>query len=347
MEYSSSRRECGIRAAPGPCVAAPIAKIAARGGDFHQQRIVKRRDHAARVAHAAVEPNAESAARPVGQNVPVIGREFVLRIFSGDAALHGVAVARDLRPAAADRLRPCSERPCATRICARTRSIPVITSVTVCSTWMRGFISMKNHSLRIQIEQKFDRARVVVTDFARDLDRGVAQVPGALVRRGPPTGRSPPLSGAAAARSNRARADEGRCHAGRPASAPRCAWRAGCIFPGTRPDCQRRGPLRRGLHPADAPDRRFVHHAHAASAAAKRRLDDERKPNFLGDFQRFGPVFNRFFRSRQSRHAHFLASARAAILSPITRSNSGRGPTKVIPASSQARAKSAFSERNP
>jgi hypothetical protein len=36
--------------------------------------------------------------------------------------------------------------PAATRICERTRSMPVTHSVTVCSTWMRGFISMKNQS---------------------------------------------------------------------------------------------------------------------------------------------------------------------------------------------------------
>ena len=33
--------------------------------------------------------------------------------------------------------------PCATRICSFTRSRPVTSSVTPCSTWMRVFISMK------------------------------------------------------------------------------------------------------------------------------------------------------------------------------------------------------------
>ncbi len=41
------------------------------------------------------------------------------------------------------------------------------------------------------------------------------------------------------------------------------------------------------------------------------------------------------------------AFARAATLSPSRSSCSGRGPTQTIPASSQARAKSAFSERKP
>ena len=41
------------------------------------------------------------------------------------------------------------------------------------------------------------------------------------------------------------------------------------------------------------------------------------------------------------------ASARAATLSPINFSSSGRGPTNVMPASTQACANSAFSDRNP
>ncbi len=36
-----------------------------------------------------------------------------------------------------------SGRPAATRICSFTRSRPVTSSVTPCSTWMRVFISMK------------------------------------------------------------------------------------------------------------------------------------------------------------------------------------------------------------
>jgi hypothetical protein len=33
--------------------------------------------------------------------------------------------------------------PSVMRICALTMSMPVTSSVTVCSTWMRGFTSMK------------------------------------------------------------------------------------------------------------------------------------------------------------------------------------------------------------
>ena len=37
-------------------------------------------------------------------------------------------------------------RPAATSTCSRTRSQPVTASVTVCSTWMRVFISRKKNS---------------------------------------------------------------------------------------------------------------------------------------------------------------------------------------------------------
>ncbi len=52
--------------------------------------------------------------------------------------------------------------------------------------------------------------------------------------------------------------------------------------------------------------RRFVHDAHAAAAAAKRRFDDQRKTNFLGDLQRFVAVVNRLFRSGQGGHTDLL-----------------------------------------
>ncbi len=54
-----------------------------------------------------------------------------------DAAFDGVALDAHVL------LRDGEGRTTATRICSFTRSIPVIISVTGCSTWMRVFISMK------------------------------------------------------------------------------------------------------------------------------------------------------------------------------------------------------------
>ena len=69
------------------------------------------------------------------------------------------------------------------RIWLLTMSMPVTTSVTVCSTWMRGFISMKKHSLRVDVDEELDRAGVVVADRAAELHGGVADAPAELDRR--------------------------------------------------------------------------------------------------------------------------------------------------------------------
>ena len=71
---------------------------------FTKQRIVERRDDAPGVAHAAVEPDAETARGAIGENLAVIGREFVFRVFGRDAALDGVTLARNLVLRRQDRL---------------------------------------------------------------------------------------------------------------------------------------------------------------------------------------------------------------------------------------------------
>ena len=78
----------------------------------------------------------------------------------------------------------------------------------------------------------------------------------------------------------------------------------------------------------------LVHHAHAASAAAERRLDDQRKADLLRDLQRLrrDPSTGSSVPGSVGTSS-FCASARAAVLSPISSSSSGRGPTKVMPAS--------------
>ena len=142
---------------------------------------------------------------------------------------------------------------------------------------------------------------------------------------------------------------DARCRAGRRGSAPRCAWRAECIFRGRPPDCRRRAP------PRPAPRRA----GRARSAALcttrmprppppKAALMMSGKPICLRDLQRLVAIGHRLLGAGQGGHVRsFGASARAAVLSPIISSNSGRGPTKVMPAFAQARANSAFSERKP
>ena len=167
-----------------------VSKVGAARRDLHQQRIVKRRDHRARVAHARIEPDAEAARAAIRDDLAVVRRELVLRVLGRDAALDRRSHCAESRPApAAPTSAPCSFVPCAMRICERTRSMPVICSVTVCSTWMRGFISMKNHSCRVQIVEELDRARVVVADLL------ARSAPRRRTARGAPS-RSSPTDGA-------------------------------------------------------------------------------------------------------------------------------------------------------
>jgi hypothetical protein len=96
---------------------------------------------------SAIESDAETTGAAVGQNFAKVRREAVLRVFRGDAALDREAALLDLiLRRQRQRLRVHRDDPCAMRIWLRTMSMPVISSVTVCSTWMRGFISMKYHS---------------------------------------------------------------------------------------------------------------------------------------------------------------------------------------------------------
>ena len=64
-----------------------------RGGEFHQHRIVVWCDDRACIAGSGVEADAETCGGAVVENAAVIRREVFLRIFRGDTALDGEAVA--------------------------------------------------------------------------------------------------------------------------------------------------------------------------------------------------------------------------------------------------------------
>ena len=127
---------------------------------------------------AAVEADAGAAGRAVRRDLAGVGPEPGRRVLGGDAALQRGAAQLDARPAA----RPRSARvsPAAMRICDCTRSTSVTSSVTVCSTWMRGFISMKTcwpaRSPAVSSEE-LDRAGVDVADRLRERDRRRGRAP--------------------------------------------------------------------------------------------------------------------------------------------------------------------------
>ena len=90
----------------------------AAGGDLDQQRIIKRRDHTARIALTAVQSQPEPGSRAVGNDAPIIGCEIIGRILRGHTRLHGVtntapsfAWATALRPRAVPALAPPESAP--------------------------------------------------------------------------------------------------------------------------------------------------------------------------------------------------------------------------------------------
>ena len=161
-----------------------MSKVLAARRDLHQQRIVKRRDDRAGVAHAAVEPNAETARRAIGQNLAVIGHEFVFRIFGRDAALHGETVARNVVLLRANRFPARAARGLA-RSDLRAHQIDAGDDFGDRVLDLDARVHLDEEPfVRVEIVEKFDRAGVVVADFLAPCARRRRKVPCAPFRRG-------------------------------------------------------------------------------------------------------------------------------------------------------------------
>ncbi len=114
-------------------------EVAAPTGQLDQHRVEVGADLGTQV-RAAVQPDTRTARRPVAGDAAGVGAEAVGRVLGGDPALHRSTVHAAANPGSAQGLPAIS--PSAMRSWLATRSTSVISSVTVCSTWMRGFISM-------------------------------------------------------------------------------------------------------------------------------------------------------------------------------------------------------------
>ena len=73
-----------------------LVGVVTPGRDLHQQRVVKRRNHRAGVGGSGVQPDPKAGGAAIGGEAAVVGRETILRIFGGDAALHRVPIEADL-----------------------------------------------------------------------------------------------------------------------------------------------------------------------------------------------------------------------------------------------------------
>ena len=226
-----------------------------RHRELHQQRIVERRHHRAAVAHAAVQPHAETARRAIRQDAAVIGLEFVFRVFRRDAALHGIAVARHVfllrnahfrtvhRLAVGNQdLRPHQVE---TGDHFRDRVLHLDARIHLDEEPLLG----------VEVVEKFHRARVVVFDFVAQAHRRLAQLRADAhrqvhARRNFDDLLMPALHRAIAlVQMHHAAVFVAR------ESAPRCAWRAECSAPETPPDCRTRAQPRPAPRPAAPPNR--------------------------------------------------------------------------------------------
>ena len=134
-------------------------------------------------------------------------------------------------------------------------------------------------------DQELDRAGVDVADVARDLERVVGQPCPQLLGRATRPARTRRPSGGGAAPSSRARRGGRGCRGCRRGSAPRCAWARRTSF-------SRKTSSRRRTPSAASRARALeqlgelagaAHDAHAAAAAARRRLDHHRVADLVGE----------------------------------------------------------------
>ena len=267
--------------------------------DLYQQRIVKRRNDRTGVAHACIEPHAVAARAAVGDDLAVARRELVCRVFRRHAALHREAAARNLR------LRRDAHFLAVERVPHRDENLRA--QEVHAGDFLRhrvlhldARIHLDEEPLvRIEIEQVFHRARVVVANLPRDARRRFAQLVTHLIRKSVARGNlhdllMPTLHRAIALM---------QMHRVAVMIAEHLHFDVLCagdiLFQKHRPVSKR--PLRLALRFVEqrVEVARLVHHAHSASAAAESRLDDQRKTNLRRDLQRFLPVAHRVFRARQ------------------------------------------------
>ena len=157
---------------------ASMLAVGPMNDELRDQRVVERRDLIA-LRDARVDADTRAAGLAVQRDPAGRRQEPVSRILGVDPALDRVTDEADVL------LRKPSGSPAAIRICSRTRSRPVTSSVTVCSTWMRVFISRKKYSPS-RLEQTLDRPGASVADRAGCLDRDGADP---LAKLGPDGGR--------------------------------------------------------------------------------------------------------------------------------------------------------------
>ena len=280
-------------------------KRATGGGDLDQQGIVVRSDRAAGRAHPGVEAHAESRGAAVGDDLAVVGREIVRRVLRGDTALHGVAVARHGILGGQRQLG-------AVQVRARGDKNLGPHEVDAGDLLRHGVLDLdagvhldEEPLVAVVVVEEFDRSGVVVADAFGDLHRGIAEFDTDVVGQ-IDGGRD--FHHLLVTALHRAVAFVQMENA-----AVRIAEDLHFDVFGPRDVfLEEDGGIAEGASrfAARFVEERdeiafFAHHAHAASAAAEGRFDDERKTDFLGHAQGFGALGNWFLRAGEDGNTEF------------------------------------------
>ena len=281
-------------------------KIHPARGDFHQQRIIKRRDHTAGVALPAIEPQPETGRRAIGDDAPVIGREIVGGILGGHAALHGVPDAHhifllgQLHHLAVQRV-PLRH------LNLRAHEVDARHHFRHRMLHLNARIHLDEiPRLGIHIVQKLHRARVVIPDMLGQFQRRRAQlVPHRFIQRNARSNLHhlliTPLHRAIALvqMQNIAVLIAQNLHFN-------VLGVLHVLLEEHRRVAERAARLASRFIEQPLQILGFMHHPHPTPATTEGSFDDQRKPNLLRDLHRLGAGFNCVIRTRKHRHASGL-----------------------------------------
>jgi hypothetical protein len=279
-------------------------EVRAVGSDLDQEGIVERGDDCAVVAHAAVETNAETTRGTVGQNLAVVGREFVFGVFGRDAALDGATLARNLALLRQVNLRPVQ---CVALRDQNLRADEVETG----DDFSDGMLDLDARVdldeipvVGVEVVKEFDGAGVVVFDFAGHVDGGFAQFAAdAFVE--PDGGRDLDNFLVAALHGAIALVQMQDVPMAVPEDLDFDVFGARDVFfQEHRWIAESATRFALGFVEEVGEISGFMHDAHAATAAAEGSFDDERKSNFVCDLQSLSAIGHRLFCSRQRRDVY-------------------------------------------
>ncbi len=270
-------------------------EVARPAGDFYQQRIVVRRNHRAAVRRRPVQADAETGRRAVGLNLAVIGNEVVGGVFGGYPALQRETVQRHLV--------------LARQVHFRSEQAVTLRHLNLAANQVDAGDHFGDRVFHLDARVHFDEEPLAAVHVVKELHRagvviagGATQPQRGIAQRGAGFGRDLPRRGhlhhfLVPALHRAVALEKVQQVAVRVAEDLHFQVARAPDVPlqknGAIPECRRRFGVRFGE--AGVQIGRPRHHPHAASAAPKRRFNNQRKPDrgsrrprFLHRLQRAG-----------------------------------------------------------